>query len=39
VHAVADVHETPFKLPPPGVVWIVQLDPSHRSAKDWPPLL
>jgi hypothetical protein len=36
VHAVAEVHDTPFSMAPPvglGVDWIVQRVPSHRSAK------
>ena len=32
MHAVADVHETPFRLTPLGVAWIVQVLPFHRSA-------
>ena len=37
VHAVAEVHDTPYRpengsAPLLGVVWIVQLDPSQRSA-------
>jgi hypothetical protein len=43
VHAVADVHDTPDRLLTVGplglgVVWIVQLEPSQRSANG-PPLL
>jgi hypothetical protein len=39
VQAVADGHETAFRLPPlgPGVVWVVQVLPSQCSAKA-PPL-
>jgi hypothetical protein len=39
VQAVADVHETPFRLPPLGlgVVWVVQVLPSQRST-NVPPL-
>jgi hypothetical protein len=41
VHAMADVHETPFKLPATfvSVVWIVHVLPFQRSAKGWPPLM
>src|SRR6516165_7824415 len=38
MQAVADVHETAFRLPPlVGVVWVVQVPPSQRST-NVPPL-
>jgi hypothetical protein len=43
VHAVAEVHDTPFRLIAAplglGVVWIVQVRPSQRSASVPVPLL
>jgi hypothetical protein len=38
MHAPGDVHETAFRLPPLGVVWVVQVLPSHRSATVAPLL-
>jgi hypothetical protein len=40
MHAVAETHDTPDKLPPRprdwlGVGWIDQWDPSQRSANVW----